>query len=60
MTNNLERRLSDHYNGYNKTTKPYRPFELIYTEEFVTRSEARDREKHLKSGIGKEFLKNIE
>jgi len=30
LTNNIERRLKEHNEGFNKTTKPYRPFELIY------------------------------
>jgi len=60
LTNNLNRRISDHNKGYNKTTKPYAPFKLIYTEEFKTRVEARIKEKYLKSGVGKEFLKSIE
>jgi putative endonuclease len=58
LTDNIERRLSEHNNGYNKTTKPYTPFRLIVTESFPTRIEARAREKYLKSGIGKEYLKN--
>ncbi|NWF87891.1 MAG: hypothetical protein HXY50_00350, partial [Ignavibacteriaceae bacterium] len=41
----------------NRTTKPYAPFELVHSEIFPTRTEARDREKYLKSGVGKEFLK---
>lgn len=52
LTNNLERRLREHNSGSNKTTKPYIPFELIITESFNTRIEARVREKYLKSGIG--------
>ena len=59
MTSNLERRINEHNNGYNKTTKAYRPFILIYKKEFVTRKEARIFEKYLKSGVGKEFLKGI-
>ena len=59
MTNNLERRLSQHNNGENRSTKAYKPFELIYFEEFKTRMEARNKEKYLKSGIGKEFLKKL-
>ncbi len=35
------------------------PFELIYLEEFKNRQEARIKEKYLKSGVGKEFLKRI-
>jgi putative endonuclease len=60
LTNNLDRRLAEHNGGRNKTTKPYSPFKLIYTEEFNLRSEARLREKYFKSGSGKELLKNIE
>jgi len=60
LTNNLDRRLAEHNGGGNKTTKPYSPFKLIYTEEFNLRSEARLREKYFKSGSGKELLKNIE
>ena len=57
LTNNLEERLKRHNNGTNKTTAPYSPFELIYSEECVDRKFAREREKYFKSGIGREFLK---
>ena len=59
MTNNVERRLVEHNNGYNKTTKPYRPFVLILTEEFSSRPEARSREKELKTTTGKRFLNKL-
>ena len=59
LTNNIEQRFSEHNSGKNKTTRPYRPFILIYTEIVETRIVARKREKYLKSGVGKEFLKNI-
>jgi putative endonuclease len=59
MTNNLERRMKEHNGGENRTTKPYRPFVQILTEEFNSREEARKREKYLKSGIGKEYLKTL-
>jgi putative endonuclease len=59
MTQNLENRLKRHNGGFEKTTKPYKPFFLIYQETLATRAEARKREKYLKSGIGKEFLKSI-
>ena len=59
LTNDIERRLNEHNSGNNKTTKPYLPFVLIYSEEVNTRIEARKREKYLKSGIGKEFLKKL-
>jgi putative endonuclease len=57
LTEDVNRRIFEHNAGKNKTTRPYRPFELFYTEEFGTRMAARQREKYLKSGSGKEFLK---
>ena len=57
LTSNLERRFSDHTNGLNRTTKPYAPFVKLFAETFKTRQEARNREKYLKSGIGKEYIK---
>jgi len=58
LTNNLDRRIKQHQSGHEKTTRYYRPFKLIYTEECNNRLFARKREKFLKSGAGKEFLKN--
>lgn len=57
LTNNLERRITEHNNGENRSTKAYKPFVLIFSEQYETRRKAREREKYLKSGIGKEFLK---
>ncbi len=59
MTNNLEERLFRHNNGYEKTTKPYAPFELLYTEKAEDGKKAREREKYFKSGVGKEYLKSL-
>jgi putative endonuclease len=59
MSSDTERRISDHNNGYNKTTKPYKPFKTILIEEYPARALARQREKYLKSGVGKEYLKSI-
>jgi putative endonuclease len=55
----VERRILQHQNGYEKTTKPYRPFKTILIEKYDSRIEARKREKYLKSGCGKEFLKEL-
>ncbi len=57
LTSDLNARVERHNKGYERTTKPYRPFKIIYTKKFSTRKEARLYEKYLKSGIGKEFLK---
>ena len=59
MTADLARRVAEHNNGASRATKPYRPFSLIYTEEQADRQSARKREKYLKSGTGKEFLKGL-
>jgi len=42
LTNDLERRIKQHFKGYNKTTKPYLPFRLIFFENFDTRQFARE------------------
>ena len=59
FTENLERRIKEHNAGKNRSTKAYRPWTLVYQEEVNERSFTRKREKYLKSGCGKEFLKSI-
>ncbi len=59
MTKDLDRRIREHNKGQNKSTKAYIPWKLIHKEEFDSRIEARRREKFLKSGNGREFLKAI-
>ncbi len=59
MTKNLEERITRHNTGREKTTKPYLPYELIFTETCEDRTKARIREKYWKSGIGKEKLRQI-
>ncbi len=58
MTNNLKRRLKEHNKGKTKSTKGYKPWELFYYENFHTIKKAREKELYLKSGIGREFIKN--
>jgi len=57
LTNSISRRLKEHNSGYNKSTKAFKPYQLVYQERFKSRKEARQREKYLKSGVGKEWLK---
>lgn len=59
MTNNLKRRLTEHNTGKNRSTKAYVPFNLIFQAEFENRVLAREKEKYLKSGVGKEFLRSL-
>ena len=58
MTTNLKRRFEEHNKGKTKSTKGYRPWVLFFMEEFYSRDEARKREKYLKSGYGKQWIKN--
>jgi len=58
LAGNLEKRFDQHQSGKNKTTKPYLPLMLFTLKIFPSRQEARDKEKFLKSGAGKEFLKH--
>jgi putative endonuclease len=59
MTKDIESRLRRHNSGLEKTTRSYRPFRLILLERFNSRNKARKREKYLKSGSGREFLKQF-
>ena len=58
-TDDIERRVTEHNNGKTSSTKNRRPLKLIYQEEFETLMEARNREKFLKTRIGRKELKNI-
>jgi putative endonuclease len=59
MTNNIERRLIQHNTGQSSSTEPYRPLVLVLKETYDSRQKARDREKYLKSGVGREYLKRV-
>jgi len=59
ISKNPEKRLKQHNAGMTKSTKPRRPFKIIYEESCKDRVNARKREKYFKSGIGREFLKRF-
>lgn len=48
----LEKRLKEHNNGDTKSTKPFKPWEIVYFEKFTNKSEAYKREWHLKHPKG--------
>jgi putative endonuclease len=59
-TDDIERRVFEHNNGLlGKYTRGKGPWKLIYSEEYATRTEAMKREKELKTGKGRDFLKQI-
>jgi len=57
-TKDLDNRLKEHQSEGN-WTKRRGPWQLVYTEVAKTKSEAMKREKFLKSGKGREFLKSV-
>lgn len=56
---NLEARFKSHNElGTKGWTIKFRPWEVIYTEEFDSKREALDREKQLKGAKGREWIRN--
>ena len=52
-------RLRQHRSGSTLWTKQNRPFELIYVEEYADAAQARQRERYLKTGYGRELLNKL-
>ena len=48
-TNDLYRRLREHNNGLEMSTRRYRPWRLVAYEAYQSEQDAREREKRLKS-----------
>jgi len=57
-TKDLRKRLNEHNAKKVFSTKHRAPFELIYYEACMDEIDARVREKYLKSGMGKRYIKN--
>ena len=56
-TVNLEKRYKEHLEGKVLATKNRKPLKLIYYEACLERKKAIEREKSLKSGFGRAYLK---
>jgi putative endonuclease len=60
FTSNIIERFKSHNSletkGY---TLKFRPWEVIYLEFFYSKPDAMKREKHLKSGVGREFIQKF-
>jgi putative endonuclease len=59
FSTNLKDRLTVHANGKVFATKDRIPFKLIHYEYFINNKDAKAREEFLKSGHGREQLKQI-
>jgi putative endonuclease len=53
------KRIKAHNSGKNRSTKSGGPWELVYKETYYSYTKARTRELFLKTGRGREILKNI-
>jgi putative endonuclease len=58
-TSELTQRLGQHNNGITKSTKNRGPWVLIYQERYPTKADAMRRERFLKTGQGREELKQL-
>ena len=58
-TSNKTSRLKYHNSGKVKSTKPYAPFVIIYSEEFATKSDAFKREQQIKNYRHGEAFKKL-
>jgi putative endonuclease len=57
-TNDLRKRFNQHNKGKSMWTKDKGPWGLVYYEACLNEQDARSREKYLKSGMGKRYIKN--
>ena len=59
QTSDLKLRLGRHNDGRVRSTKPYVPWKVVYSESFKTRSEAMRRERELKNKKSKVYLAQL-
>ena len=57
-TSNLARRIVEHNSGDSYYTKRKKPWNIIYYEVSFNKFDAIAREKYLKTGMGRRYLKN--
>ena len=55
-TDDIIRRLAEHNNGKSKATRGYRPWRVVYSESFSSLSDARRREREIKSWKSREYM----
>lgn len=57
-SHDLEKRLKEHKTGLVMSTKFRLPVQLVYYEVCGKKEDAHAREKYLKSGMGKRYIRN--
>jgi putative endonuclease len=58
-THDVLLRLERHNTGWTKSTKKKRPWKLVYTEEYATKSEALEREHRIKSWKSRKMIERL-
>ena len=58
-TDNLKRRFKEHQLGKIKSTKNYRPLQLIFYEAFLNKKDVGRRERYFKTDKGKKMIQVI-
>ena len=59
VTESIEKRLKEHNSGRAKSSRPYRPYKILYTQAFRTLIEARQAERFYKSTADRRRLKQM-
>ena len=59
FSEDIKKRLADHNAGRNTSSKPRRPFELLYYEAHLSKEDALRREAYFKTTKGKSTLKQM-
>jgi putative endonuclease len=57
FTDNLKRRLTQHFHGQSRATAPRRPFRLVHCEYYLAKADAERREMYLKTAKGRRTLR---
>jgi len=55
----LNSRVAKHNKGSTPSTRPYRPWEMLYFEEYPTKREAILREKEIKRQKSRKYLESL-
>jgi putative endonuclease len=58
-SSDLKQRVTEHFQGESFATKARLPLELVYYEAYVHKHDATTRERFLKTGWGRNYLKRV-
>jgi len=58
-TANLRKRIEMHNSGKVNSTRSRKPFNLLYYEAYTNKGDAFEREKYMKTGWGRNYIKKV-